>query len=119
MLCTYRHRTQALLNDVVAAASADESDESDAAPTSSPSQQTSIDAFLAQRLAYPAALYLGTAGLLLLLGLCLGNPEGRVAVGVLLAAVLRCVHARTFAHAHMPMRIHLFFLLLHSSGPFV
>lgn len=51
----------------------------------------SLEAFLAQRLAFPTALYLGSALLLLLVGVGLGAPEGRVAVGVLLAAILRCV----------------------------
>lgn len=68
-------------------------------PTTAPHHQpphtmvTSLPQSLAQWLGFPCALYLGIALLLLLVGLCLGEPEGRVAVGVLLAAVLRCVCA--------------------------
>jgi hypothetical protein len=61
------------------------------APVSAPVPAATVEAFLAHRLAYPCALYLGTTLLLLFLGLCLGQPEGRTAVGVLLAAIMRYV----------------------------
>lgn len=96
----------ALLNDVVAADSSEEDPNSSSSsfdPTTPqqqphPSQQppSSLPRSLAQWLGFPSLLYLGITLLLLLVGLCLGEPEGRVAVGVLLAAVLRCVSGDTF-----------------------
>ena len=94
------HHPTALLNDVVAADSSEEdptSNSSSSFDPTTPQHQpphtviTSLPQSLAQWLGFPCALYLGIALFLLLVGLCLGEPEGRVAVGVLLAAVLRCV----------------------------
>lgn len=85
--------TTALLNDVVAADDT-EAEDTEAGgqqhPQSQPAPPTLVEATLANQLMYPTILCLAIALLLLLVGVVVKAPEERVAVSILMSAVLRC-----------------------------